>query len=181
MGAEADVSFPSFPVGLLGAQIVASPLVGQASYQDTVAYSGTVRGRVGYVLDNNWLLYGTGGFAYAYDKLPQLLGMPVNGTAQEGSFQNGFMWRLGWTVGAGVELPIAPNWTAKVEYQYARFGTSSVAFPDGAQVFNSNLALQSIRVGFNYQIGETSKWGDFLAKGPTAIEQDRFALHGQVT
>ncbi|MBV9627747.1 MAG: carbohydrate porin [Xanthobacteraceae bacterium] len=183
LGAEADFMFPSFPVGLLGAQIFTSPLVGQASYQDTVAYSGTIRARMGYVLDNNWLLYGTGGFAFAYDKLQrtQLLGMPVNGTAQEGSFQNGFMWRLGWVAGAGVELPIAPNWTAKVEYQYARFGNSSVFFPDGAQVFNSNLAMQSVRVGFNYQIGDTSKLADFVANGPTAIEEDRFALHGQVT
>jgi high affinity Mn2+ porin len=183
LGAEADVAFPSNPVGLVGEQIFASPLVGQASYQDMVAYSGTVRGRVGYVLDNNWLFYTTGGFAFAYDKLQraQLLGMPVGGTAEEGTFQNGFMWRLGWTIGAGVELPIAPNWTAKVEYQYAGFGNSSVAFPTGAQTFNSNLALQSVRVGFNYQIGDTSKWPGFLANGPSAVETDRFALHGQVT
>ncbi|MFZ0839040.1 MAG: outer membrane beta-barrel protein, partial [Xanthobacteraceae bacterium] len=131
VGAEVDISFPSLPVGLLGAQIFASPQVGQASYQDTVAYSGTMRGRMGYVLDNNWLIYGTGGFAYAYDKLQrtQLLGMPVNGTAQEGSSQNGFMWRLGWTLGAGLEVPIAPNWTGKLEYQYSRFGNSSIFFP----------------------------------------------------
>ena len=183
LGAEADIAFPSTPVGLMGAQTFASPLVGQANYRDSIAYSGTVRGRFGYVLDNNWLLYGTGGFAFAYDKLQrnQFIGMPVGGTAEEGSFQNGVMWRLGWTLGAGVELPIAPSWTAKVEYQYAGFGNSSVVFPAGAQAFNSNLALQSVRVGFNYQIGDTSKWAGFLANGPTAIEQDRFALHGQVT
>lgn len=183
LGAEADVAFPSIPAGLLGAQTFSSPLIGRASYQDTVAYSGTLRGRVGYVLDNQWLLYGTGGFAFAYDKLQrtQLIGMPVGGTAQEGTFQNGLMWRLGWVLGAGLELPIAPNWTAKVEYQYASFSNASVAFPAGAQTFSSNLALQSVRVGFNYQIGDTSKWADFIAKGPSAIEQDRFALHGQVT
>ncbi len=183
LGAEADVAFPSNPVGLMGAQTFSSPLVGQANYRDSVAYSGTVRGRVGYVLDNNWLIYGTGGFAFAYDKLQrsQLLGMPVNGTAAEGTFQSGLMWRLGWALGAGLELPVAPNWTAKVEYQYAGFGNSNVTFPAGAQVFNSNLALQSIRVGFNYQIGDTTKWAGFLANGPSAIEQDRFALHGQVT
>ncbi|MFZ0842205.1 MAG: carbohydrate porin, partial [Xanthobacteraceae bacterium] len=137
----------------------------------------------GYVLDNNWLIYGTGGFAYAYDKLQraQLLGTPVNGTAQEGSSQNGFMWRLGWTVGAGLEVPIAPNWTGKLEYQYSRFGNSSIFFPNGAQVFNSNLGMQSVRVGFNYQIGDTSKWANFISNGPSAIEQDRFALHRQVT
>ena len=183
LGGEADVWFPSFTTGLKGAQTFASPLVGQANYQDVVAYSGSMRGRLGYVLDNNWLLYATGGFAFAYDKLQrtQLVGTPVNGTSQEGTFQNGLMWRLGWTLGAGLELPIAPSWTAKVEYQYASFGNSSVAFPAAAQAFNSSLALQTVRVGFNYQIGDASKWGSFIANGPTAIEEDRFALHGQVT
>ena len=183
LGAEADVAFPSTPVGLLGTRIFSSPFVGQASYQDAVAYTGTVRGRVGYVLDNNWLLYGTGGFAFAYDKLQrtQLVGMPINGTAQEGTFQNSLMWRLGWVLGAGLELPVAPNWTAKLEYQYAAFGNSNAGFPAGAQVFSSNLAMQSVRVGFNYQIGDTSKWANFISNGSSAIEQDRFALHGQVT
>ena len=183
LGGEADVWFPSFTTGLKGAQTFASPLVGQANYQDVVAYSGSMRGRLGYVLDNNWLLYATGGFAFAYDKLQhtQLVGTPVNAASQEGTFQNGLMWRLGWTLGAGLELPIAPSWTAKVEYQYASFGNSSVGFPAAAQVFNSSLALQTVRVGFNYQISDASKWGSFIANGPTAIEEDRFALHGQVT
>ena len=77
LGAEADIWFPSFTTGLMGAQTFASPS-GQANYRDIVAYSGTVRGRLGYVLDNNWLLYGTGGFAFAYDKLQrmQLAGTP---------------------------------------------------------------------------------------------------------
>jgi high affinity Mn2+ porin len=183
LGGEADVWFPSIPTGLLGAKTFASPLVGQAVYQDVVAYSGSARGRLGYVLDNNWLLYATSGFAFAYDKLQrtQILGTPASGSAQEGSFQNGLMWRLGWTLGAGVELPIAPSWTAKVEYQYASLSNSSIAFPAGAQVFNSNLALHSVRIGFNYQIGDASKWAGFIANGPTAIEEDRFVLHGQVT
>ena len=72
LGTEADIWFPSFTTGLMGAQTFTSPLSGQASYQDMVAYSGTVRGRLGYVFDNNWLLYGTGGFAFAYDKLQRM-------------------------------------------------------------------------------------------------------------
>ena len=183
LGAEADIWFPSFTTGLMGAQTFASPLAGQASYRDSVAYSGTARGRLGYVLDNNWLLYGTAGFAFAYDKLQrtQLVGTTVNGGSQADALQNGLMWRPGWALGAGLEVPIAPGWTGKVEYQYASLGQSSIAFPAGTQVFKSNLALQTVRVGFNYQIGDVLKGGDFVANGPPAIEQDRFALHGQVT
>jgi high affinity Mn2+ porin len=188
LGGEVDVSFPSSIVGVVpsnfgGSQTVSSPLVGQVKYSDTVAYMGTVRGRLGYVLDNQWLLYGTGGFACAYDKLQrtQIAGMPFGGTANTGDVQNAFLWRLGWTIGAGIEVPVAPNWTAKLEYQYASFGNGSVNFPAGAQRFDSNLTTQSVRVGMNYQIGDAAKWGTFLAGGPTAIEADRFALHGQLT
>jgi high affinity Mn2+ porin len=188
VGGEVDISFPSSIVGVVpsnfgGSQTFSSPLVGQVRYGDTVAYMGTARGRLGYVLDNQWLLYGTGGFAYAYDKLQrvQIAGTPLAGTAMTGDVRNALLWRLGWTIGAGIEVPVAPNWTAKLEYQYASFGTSSVFFPEGAQRFDSNLTTQSVRVGMNYQIGDTEKWGSFLANGPTAIEADRFALHGQLT
>ena len=183
VGAEADIAFPSRPVGLTGTQTFNSPAVGQASYQDSLAYFGTVRGRLGYVLDSRWLIYGTGGFAFAYDKLQrnQIAGASLGGAAQPDTFQTALMWRLGWTLGAGIEVPIAPNWTAKLEYQYAAFGDSTAAFPDGAQRFTSNLALQSVRLGMNYQIGEGAKWGNVLASGPTAIDLDRFNLHGQLT
>jgi high affinity Mn2+ porin len=142
-----------------------------------------VRGRLGYLLDNNWLIYGTGGFAFAYDKLQriQVAGVPAGGTASTGDIQNALLWRLGWIAGAGIEVPIAPRWTAKLEYQYGSFGNSSAVLPAAAQRFESNLAVQSIRLGFNYQIGEASKWGPFLADGPTPILGDRFNLHGQLT
>ena len=188
LGAEADIVFPNslggtIPSSIGGSQTFASPLVGVVNYADSIAYSGTARGRFGYVLDNRWLLYGTGGFAFVYDKLvrTQIAGMPAGGTANTGDVRNALLWRRGWTIGAGVEVPIAPNWTAKLEYQYASFGNSSVVFPEGAQRFDSNLTTQSVRVGMNYQIGEASKWGSFLANGPTAIDLDRFAVHGQLT
>src|ERR1700730_8713672 len=53
LGLEADVSFPNY---LNSTEIVVSPLIGQASYAEAVEFSGTVRGRIGYAL-NNWLIY----------------------------------------------------------------------------------------------------------------------------
>ena len=180
VGMEGDVAFPNT---LSGAHTFSSPASGRASYEDSVAYTGTVRGRAGYVLDNNWLIYGTGGFALAYDKLPhtQLAGTVVGRGAAPGDIQNALLWRLGWTIGAGIEMPVAPHWTAKLEYQYASFGSGSAILPEAAQRFDSNLALQSVRLGFNYQIGDASKWGPFFADGPSPILEDRFNLHGQMT
>src|ERR1700722_6543253 len=65
LGLEADVSFPNSIAGTS----VGMSNAGIASYGDTVLSSGTMRGRLGYVLDNNWLVYGTGGFAWSYDQL----------------------------------------------------------------------------------------------------------------
>ena len=41
--------------------------------------------------------------------------------------------------------------------------------------------MQSIRLGLNYRIGDDSHVSDFLAKGPSALETDRFAFHAQAT
>ena len=136
--AEADIWFPSFTTGLMGAQTFASPLAAQRAI-GIASPTRHTSGRLGYVLDNNWLLYGTAGFAFAYDKLQriQLVGTTVNGGSQADALQNGLMWRPGWALGAGLEGPIAPGRTGKVEYQYASFGQSGIAFPAGTQVFKT--------------------------------------------
>ncbi len=63
LGVETDISFPSF-VG--GDCVFASVVTGQADYLETVQFSGSLRGRVGYAPSfaaGHWLLYATGGFA----------------------------------------------------------------------------------------------------------------------
>jgi len=101
LGAEVDIAFPALSVGLVGTKVISSNLIGQASYQDTVAYSGTARARAGYLLDSNWLIYATGGLAFAYDKLlrTQLADTPAGGSANPGDEQQARLPRLGWTVG----------------------------------------------------------------------------------
>lgn len=97
LGIEADATFPNT---ISASQTFSSASVGQASYGETVLHSGSVRGRLGYAI-NNWLLYGTGGFAWSYNQLTrtQLDGSPIGvlpGTIEKHSF-----WRLGWIAGAG--------------------------------------------------------------------------------
>ena len=60
LGLEGDVSFPN---SIKATQQISSPSIGQASYSEMVEYFGMVRGRVGYSV-GNWLIYGTGGFAW---------------------------------------------------------------------------------------------------------------------
>ena len=178
VGVEADVSFPSL-IG--GSQTIASAAIGQASYAEMAQFSGTVRGRIGYA-PGHWLFYATGGFAWTYNQFSrtQISGTPVGGTAGPGDVESLFLVaRVGAIAGAGVEVALPSNWTARLEYLYADYGSRSVNFPAGAQRFDSNLAIQSARLGFNYRIGAGTS--DFLAKGPPALEMDNFNLHGQTT
>jgi high affinity Mn2+ porin len=186
LGFEADASFPNsdvlIPFSVKGSQTVASPFTGQVTYGEAVAYYGSVRARVGYAFDH-FLLYGTGGLAFTFDQVTrtQIAGVPAGGSATPGTVDLVQPWRLGWAAGAGVEIPVAANWSAKAEYLWTGFGRQSVAFAAGAQAFDSDLAMQSIRLGLNYRIGDTAQGSDFLIKGPSAMETDRFAFHGQAT
>ena len=64
--------------------------------------------------------------------------------------------RVGGAVGAGVEFALPPHWTAQLEYLFTDYGNRSVAFPAGAQSFNSDLTLSELRVGLNYRFnGDT--------------------------
>ena len=179
VGFEADVSAPNT---IAGTQTISSALIGQASYNDTVLDFGTARGRIGYAFDR-WMVYGTGGVAWAYDKLArtQLAGTPAGGTADVGTSEAALLWRWGWAAGAGIEVPIALNWSAKLEYLAAEFGGRPKSFPASAQSFNSDLALQTFRVGVNYQLGGDLSNNDAFTKGVPALDNDNIAVHGQTT
>src|SRR5665647_1364523 len=184
LGFETDVSSPNsdvvIPYSVRGSQTVTSPLTGQVTYGEAVIHYGTARARLGYAFDH-FLLYGTGGLAWTYDQATrtQVAGTSFGGFATPGTVDTRLLWRLGWAAGAGVEIPLAGNWTAKTEYLSTGFGRKGMTFPTAAAGFESDLAMQSIRLGLNYRIGDDNAHiSDFLIKGPSALETDRFAFHG---
>jgi high affinity Mn2+ porin len=184
LGAEADVSFPSWPtlpsgsnpfgVSIGGSSTFTSPTLGTSSFAETTLTSGTVRGRVGYAL-GNWLFYATGGFAWTYNQqsLSQI---------STGSSETPFVWRLGWAAGAGVEAPIAPRWTARVEYLFTDYGKSTTKFFGGAQPVGSSFEVQELRFGLNYRFGgddeglESASVLNGILPDPASL-----SLHGQST
>jgi high affinity Mn2+ porin len=177
LGAEADITFPNLISGL---QVFSSPASVQASYSELVQYSGTVRGRIGYA-PSHWLVYVTGGFAWSTSQFT-IDGMPVVGTAAPRDEDRRFVVaRVGGTAGAGIEVALPSNWSAKLEYLYTGYGSRSVYFPTAGQRFDSSLSTQSIQLGFNYRPGPDLWTGDFFLKGPPALDYNNFSLHAQTT
>jgi high affinity Mn2+ porin len=178
IGAEADVSFPGF----LGAsQSFASPTIGGATYGDPVQLFGTLRGRMGYDA-SHWLYYATGGLAWTFDQFTrtQIGANPATGTP-DGTFESAFAGRLGWTIGAGIEAPIVPGWTAKIEYLYSQFGgNTGVTFLQGGQTFVSDFSMHQVRLGLNYKLGEQLNF-DWAHPMPPPIDMNNWAIHGQTT
>jgi high affinity Mn2+ porin len=179
LGVEMDFSAPN---SVVGSQTASSVPSGQASYTDTVLDFGTLRGRVGYAFDH-WLVYATGGIAWTYDRLErtQLAGMPAGGSVAVGTTEAALLWRWGWAAGAGVEVPIAQNWTAKLEFLASEFGNRQKSFASAGQAFTSDLSMQSLRFGVNYQLGADLSKSDVFTKGVPSLDTDRFSIHGQTT
>ncbi len=178
VGGETDASFPNYP-SLNGLSIgsspnFTSPTFGPENFSEAVLASGTVRARIGYT-PGSWLFYATGGFAWTYNQ--QTL---TNLTA--GTSESPFVWRLGWAAGAGVEAPIAPHWTAKLEYLFIDYGSKTYPFSAGAQPFTSDFLLQEIRAGVNYQFNNSAPVGGaFVTKAPSMPDPDNVNFHGQST
>ena len=117
---------------------------------------GSVTGRFGYT----WgpaLLYAKGGYARRDSNNfgVTTAGVPV-GFTTNGNHRDGY------TVGTGLEYMFAPNWSAKAEYQYYNFGTTT--FTGGpAPIIGSRFRddEQTVKLGVNYRFG----WG-----GPVAAK-----------
>src|SRR5450755_1280174 len=115
---------------------------------------GSATGRLGYA----WgpaLLYAKGGYAWRDNNN---LGVTVAGVPA--AFTTNGSHKDGYTVGAGLEYMFAPNWSAKAEYQYYNFG--STTFTSGpAPIVGARFRddEHTVKLGVNYRFG----WG-----GPVA-------------
>lgn len=108
---------------------------------------GSVRGRLGYALDQ-LLVYGTGGLAYG-----EFDNRSVNRVTGIGQTFTGT--RLGWTAGAGIEYAFQPNWTARLEYRYTELDSAGFNPTVGTSVVGSSFrddpSFHAVRVGISYK------------------------------
>jgi outer membrane immunogenic protein len=107
----------------------------------------TIRGRVGYAVTSNVLLYGTAGGAFADLRVNEYSTVAAANAATETHTFSG------WTAGGGVEWGFAPSWSAKVEYLYADLGKHNYFqfTSSGCCTYQSTHLIDNIvRVGVNY-------------------------------
>ena len=115
----------------------------------TSSWLSTVRGRAGYAFDR-FLVYGTAGAAFGNVRA-NFSNDPVSSATE-----------AGWTVGAGVEITLASNWSAKAEYLFVDLADGSCTtncaianangpplIPNIAVKFNESI----VRGGVNYRFG----------------------------
>jgi opacity protein-like surface antigen len=73
---------------------------------------------------------------------------------------SGSTTRTGWTLGTGAEYMFAPNWSAKVEYDYYDFGNKTTTLTDttgSVSIDNSSkLTVNTVKAGINYHFGDPS-------------------------
>jgi outer membrane immunogenic protein len=100
---------------------------------------GTVRGRIGYSFDR-FLPYFTGGLAAGDIQ------------ASTPGFAGATQTNLGWTLGAGMEVAIVGNWSAKAEYLHVDLGSFNCGTACGGFTpDNVSLKEDLVRGGVNYK------------------------------
>jgi outer membrane immunogenic protein len=147
-GAEADFDYSGMD-GKSSSPFCSSLLLTVGVQCETKSnWFGTVRGRAGYAVDRV-LFYATAGGAFGNVEAG------VNGNLVGST-------KVGWTAGAGAEVAVADNWTARVEYLFVDLGNTNcnVANPCGfdgtpaapipaAQSISFNASV--IRLGVDYK------------------------------
>lgn len=146
-GVEGQGDWANFKGSNVSTAVLPAPLLGITN-QSKIDAIGLITGQVGYAW-NNVLWYVKGGAGVAHDKYT---GFTAGGLVLDSGDQT----RWGGTVGTGVEIGFAPNWTVGVEYDHMFLGSQSqnLTTPVGVVTrtdsIKSDLDIASVRVNYRW-------------------------------
>ena len=115
---------------------------------------GTVRGRLGYAV-NNVLFYGTGGWAWADVDMTHAV---ADGANAPHAISNVSRNLTGYAAGAGLEVMLASNLSLRGEYLYINLGRESFGHDVGNKsgdpdLVSSDLDMHVVRGALTYRFG----------------------------
>lgn len=149
VGIETDIQATSQKASQTAACAAATCGVDVTATRDSkLPWFGTTRLRLGYAADR-WLPYITAGVAYGAHTVDI-----TASTATASGSSSSSETRAGFTVGGGVEVGLAPNWSAKLEYLYIDSGTlttSTTVAGYGTVTADERVKNNVVRGGLNYR------------------------------
>jgi outer membrane immunogenic protein len=152
IGGEVDFSGLDAKADATVSPFFSSKGASSGSWSSRYDWLFTARARGGFTVAPNWLLYVTGGLAVTHVRdSATILDPPGTPSvfAQSSTLTGG-------TIGGGVETMFAPNWSARVEYLYAKFKDTSPPFNGTLAipaVFSFHHDLNVVRFAINYKFG----------------------------
>ncbi len=135
VGIEGDLAWAdgSKSQGFIPGVTAAGVTTNSTSVQHT--WDAGLRARIGYLLTPDWMLFGTGGFAWQHVEASLTCSaatcplVVLGATTAGGSYTASDSDTLsGWSLGLGLEGRLWGNWIGRAEYRYADLGTWNAAF-----------------------------------------------------
>jgi outer membrane immunogenic protein len=153
-GQRGSATFP--PITEIFAGVAVTTVTTTGTLTQKMPWFGTVRGRLGVEPAEHWLLYVTGGLAYAQIRSTAAISATVAAPGGTGTFATSSSVnndRAGYTAGFGAEWMFAKQWSAKVEYLYMDYGHINDGFVGvgtlAALGINSHVTDNVVRAGVN--------------------------------
>lgn len=126
-----------------------------ANFSGSVHWISTATGRVGYAT-NNWLFFAKAGWAWAGfsdGSVQDFASGAFDHTTTDSTSRNG------WTVGGGIEWGFSAHWSAKLEYDFVNFNTTTynatettrfdvVSFPSRSATSSLNMLKGGVAYRF---------------------------------
>ena len=121
-------------------------ITNSVSLESKIDELGSVRGKVGWAWSPNWMIYGTGGVAFAheqYDLTVTHTNSVFTGASYSDSLSGGASM-VGWAAGAGLDwkwqIDQGSAWVLGVEYLHYEFPSDTLTYTDS---FGENVAYNS--------------------------------------
>ena len=161
VGLETDIQWSPLSGSAAGRAISIAPssevIYNTLTTKQSTQWFGTVRPRLGYLITESTLLYGTAGFAYGNMNESANTYFITNTYGNENYPASSNAVKYGWTAGAGLEWSPMQHWSVKLEYLYedlgsvSKIGNPTTTNPIYQTKYTWTNPPQWIRLGVNYR------------------------------